>query len=111
MNSKDLSKEEFLLRSKTPRIIRKLTARSTRAINTCKHDELSEFPLASASDVGIFALLDLPLELVEAIISHLIGMLGVCRAVRLRVVNSKSNVAGCIYYVSGSTDKFPRIIR
>lgn len=48
-----------------------------------------ELPLASARDVGIFALFDLPPELVEAIVSAMVHVVPFYRAPRLRTVNSE----------------------
>jgi ankyrin repeat protein len=91
MGLKALGKDViFRLRSKAPKTMRK--TRAKHKINKIEHGALSEFPLVSASDIGIFALLDLPIELVETVISYMVDILGVFRAVRLRVVNSESAV-------------------
>jgi hypothetical protein len=58
---------------------------STAVTRSKQHD----FPLASARDIGIFALFDLPHELIENIISEMINVLDLYRAVRLRTVNSE----------------------
>lgn len=48
-----------------------------------------EWPLASACDVVIFPLLDLPTELVKAVIFELVKGLTLYRTCKLRTVNSK----------------------
>ena len=59
---------------------------STRDVQFDKHPE---WPLASACDVGIFPLFDLPTELVKAVISEMVEVDGFKKAVRLRAINSE----------------------
>ena len=70
--------------------------------------EQQELPLASARDIGIFALFDLPPEMVEAIISEMVNTVGFYRASRLRVVNSESFVAKKKVALTGQNSSITR---
>jgi len=89
MNLKSLKNAVGLvLRSKRlgkkPKLPRK---RTTAVATNCGAQP--EFPMPPACDIKVFALLDLPTELVEAIISEMMTVVGFDRAVRLRFVNSE----------------------
>lgn len=88
MNLKSLkSAIGSVLRSKTRETVPEPTPGDTStAVMLRKQQDL---PLASARDIGIFALFDLPPELVEAIISEMVNTMPFYRASRLRVVNSE----------------------
>lgn len=82
-------KEKLLAHVPVPVPGKKPKVRSEIISTTVTSHEQKTIPLASACDIGIFSLFDLPPEMVRDIISEMINSVGFYSATRLRFVNSK----------------------
>lgn len=60
--------------------------------NSTRAPSIQDIPLASSRDNAIFALFDLPTEIVVAIIHEMIDTVGFYRACKLRLINSESSI-------------------
>ena len=78
-----------VLGAKKSKYVPELTPKGTTTAAVDSSMPIEQFMPLTCDD-EIFPLLDLPIELVEAILSETVIAVGVDRAVRLRLVNSES---------------------